>query len=174
MCGANRPPPRGRPGRDPVWSRPTDCQHGGGPDDRFNSVRVGVELRSMTAVTEQAPAPATNPWIPAGVLMAGSVMVVLDTTIVNVALHPIGTELHATDGVEWIITAYLLAVCLSQPATGWLANRFGGRQVFLWSIAAFTVASAGCAASPTLGVLIAWRAVQGFGGGAVMPVSMAL
>ena len=60
--------------------------------------------------------------MPLGVVMAGTIMVVLDTTIVNVALHQIGVDLGAGDDVEWVVTAYLLAVCASQPATG-LAGR---------------------------------------------------
>jgi DHA2 family multidrug resistance protein len=69
---------------------------------------------------------------------------------------------------------YLLAVCVSQPATGWLANRFGRKRIFLLSLAAFTAASVACAASPTLGVLVIARIVQGLGGGAVIPVGMAI
>src|SRR6478735_5123555 len=76
---------------------------------------------AMSADTEPSPAaaPATvvNPWIPLTVVMGATIMVVLDSTIVNVALHQIGLDLDAGDGVEWIVTAYLLAVCVSQPAT---------------------------------------------------------
>src|SRR6188508_3036222 len=81
-----------------------------------------------------------NPWVPMGVVMAATIMVALDTTIVNVALHSIGQDLGAGSGIEWVATAYLLAVCVSQPATGWLADRFGRRPVFLTSLAAFTTA----------------------------------
>ena len=106
--------------------------------------------------------------------MASTIMVVLDSTIVNVALHEIGVDLGAGDGIEWIVTAYLLAVCVSQPATGWLADRFGRKRVFLTSLVAFTLASAACAAAPTLGVLILFRVLQGLGGGALMPVGMTM
>ena len=100
------------------------------------------------------PAPTGgNPWIPMSVIMVATIMVALDTTIVNVALHQIGVDLGAGDDIEWVVTAYLLAVCASQPATGWLADRFGRKQVFLGSLVAFTVASAACAFSPTLGCL---------------------
>ncbi len=115
-----------------------------------------------------------NPWVPAGVVIAATAMVVLDTTIVNVALHEIGVDLGAGDGIEWVVTAYLLAVCASQPATGWLADRFGRKWIFLGSLAAFTIASALCAVAPNLGWLIAFRVLQGFGGGALMPVGMAM
>ena len=124
------------------------------------------------------PAPAAitvrNPWVPMAVIMAATVMVVLDSTIVNVALHQIGVDLGAGDDVEWIVPAYLLAVCASLPATGWLADRFGRKRVFLGSLLAFTVASAACAAAPNLAVLVLFRVLQGFGGGAMIPVGMAI
>ncbi len=99
----------------------------------------------MTTDTEPtvAPATTTNPWIPLVVVMASTIMVVLDSTIVNVALHEIGVDLGAGDGIEWIVTAYLLAVCISQPATGWLADRFGRKRVFLTSLVAFTAGLGG-------------------------------
>jgi EmrB/QacA subfamily drug resistance transporter len=132
----------------------------------------------MTADTPAAgPARITkpfNPWLPMSVVMAATIMVALDSTIVNIALHPIGDDLGAGAGIEWVVIAYLLAVCASQPATGWLADRFGRKRVFLTSLVAFTVASALCGLSPTLGLLIAARVLQGLGGGALMPVGMAM
>jgi DHA2 family multidrug resistance protein len=132
-----------------------------------------------TTADSDAPTPATdqapiNPWVPLTVVMAATVMVVLDSTIVNVALHQIGLDLHAGDGIEWIVTAYLLAVCIAQPATGWLADRFGRKRVFLSSLIAFTVASALCATAPSLVLLVGFRALQGLGGGALMPVGMTM
>ena len=106
--------------------------------------------------------------------MAGTVMFGLDTTIVSVALHPIGVDLHAGSGVEWVVTSYLLALAASQPVTGWLSDRFGRRAMFLTALAVFTGASIACAAAPNLGLLVFFRAVQGFGGGALMPVGMAI
>ncbi|HXZ62141.1 MAG TPA: DHA2 family efflux MFS transporter permease subunit [Acidimicrobiales bacterium] len=108
------------------------------------------------------------------VVLAGTVMFGLDTTIVSVALHPIGVGLHAGSAVEWVVTSYLLALAASQPATGWLADRFGRRAMFLAALAVFTGASIACAAAPNIGCLVAFRAVQGFGGGALMPVGMAI
>jgi len=108
------------------------------------------------------------------VIVIGTVMVVLDTTIVNVALPAIGQSLHATSGIEWVVTAYLLAVAASLPATGWLADRFGRRAVFVGSLAIFTAASLGCAVSPNFGTLVAFRTLQGFGGGAIPAVGMAI
>ncbi len=108
------------------------------------------------------------------VIMLGTIMVVLDTTIVNVALPQIALALDAGSGVEWIVSAYLLAVAVSLPATSWIAGRFGHKRVYLLALAAFTLASLACAASPSLPVLIGFRVLQGLGGGALMPVGMAM
>jgi EmrB/QacA subfamily drug resistance transporter len=107
-------------------------------------------------------------------IMAGTIMVVLDIMIVNLVLHQIGVDLGAVDGIEWVATAYLLGVCASVPVSGWLATRFGVRRVFLASVVAFTVSSAACAAAPSLGMLIALRTFQGAGGGAIMPIGLAI
>jgi EmrB/QacA subfamily drug resistance transporter len=126
-------------------------------------------------LASSAPAgPHVNPWVPMSVVMGATMMVVLDTTIVNVALHEIGVDLGAGEQIEWVVTAYLLAVCASQPATGWLSDRFGRKPIFLGSLAAFTFASALCAFAPTLGWLVFFRVLQGLGGGALMPVGMTM
>jgi DHA2 family multidrug resistance protein len=87
----------------------------------------------MTAPTASSASPAPGPtgassralWTALAVVMVGTVMVVLDTTIVNVALPQIADALDAGEGIEWVVSAYLLAVAVSLPATGWIANRFG-------------------------------------------------
>jgi DHA2 family multidrug resistance protein len=113
-------------------------------------------------------------WFALWVIVAATTMVALDTTIVNVALHQIAVDLDAGSGIEWVVIAYLLAICVSQPASGWLADRLGRRPVFLTSLATFTLASAACALAPSLGFLVAGRVVQGLGGGALIPVGMAM
>jgi EmrB/QacA subfamily drug resistance transporter len=113
-------------------------------------------------------------WLALAVIVGATWMVALDTTIVNVALHVIGDDLGGGGQVEWIVVAYLLAVCVSQPASGWLADRYGRSRVFLASLVAFTFASIACAAAPTLPFLIGARVVQGLGGGAMMPIGMAI
>ena len=112
-------------------------------------------------------------WLALWVTVGATTMVALDTTIVNVALHQISVDLGAGARIEWVVTAYLLAVCVAQPASGWLADRFGRKPVFVTSLAAFTLASAGCGLAPSLGFLIAARVVQGLGGGSLLPVGMA-
>jgi DHA2 family multidrug resistance protein len=113
-------------------------------------------------------------WVALGVVLIGTFMVILDTTIVTVALDPIGRDLHSPSGVEWIITAYLVAVGVVQPATGWLADRIGRKPVFIGSMVLFTVGSLASGMSPSLGTLVIFRVIQGLGGGAMMPVGMAI
>ncbi len=112
-----------------------------------------------------------NPWVPVSVVVAGTVMSALDTTIVNVALHDIAVDLGAPTGIEWVATAYFLAVCAATPLTGWLADRVGRRATFLGGVILFVTASAGCALSESLGVLVAFRVVQGLGGGTIAPIA---
>jgi DHA2 family multidrug resistance protein len=130
----------------------------------------------VTTVERVAPPRVVkrNPWIPMAAVMAGTIMLGLDTTIVSVALHPIAVDLHAGNGIEWVVSSYLLGLAASQPVTGWLSDRFGRKAIFLTALAVFTGASVACAASPNLGFLVLFRAVQGLGGGALLPVGMAI
>lgn len=107
-------------------------------------------------------------------VLIGTYMVFLDTTIVNVALPQIGIDLHSGSGIEWVVTAYLLALGVSQPATGWLADRLGRKRVFSLTMVLFATASLLAALSPSFPFLIGFRALQGLAGGAMMPVGMAM
>ncbi len=129
---------------------------------------------SANEVPVAAPVDERTAWIALVVVLGATIMVALDTTIVNVALDQIGVQLGSRRGVEWVVSAYLLAVCATQPASGWVANRLGAKRTLLGALTVFTAASALCAASPNLGFLIAARVLQGLGGGALMPVGMAL
>jgi DHA2 family multidrug resistance protein len=113
-------------------------------------------------------------WVAMGIVLVGTFMVILDTSIVNVALPKIGADFGTISGVEWIVTAYLLAVGVAQMATGWLADRIGRKATFLGSLVLFTASSALCALAPNLALLNGFRILQGIGGGALMPVAMAM
>ncbi|WP_454151171.1 DHA2 family efflux MFS transporter permease subunit [Microbacterium lacticum] len=105
------------------------------------------------------------------VVMIGASRSFLDTTIVNVAVHSLAGDLHAgLNSVQWVVTAYLLALAAVIPATGWAARRFGAARLYVAALIVFTIGSVLCASSTSLGMLIAARAVQGIGGGAIMPV----
>lgn len=122
----------------------------------------------------QRPEGAVSPWLALTVIMCSTIMVSLDSTIVNIALHQIAVDLHALANVEWVVSAYVLAVCVAQPASGWLADRLGRKRLFILSLVGFTAASALCALAPNLPVLVIARVLQGLGGGALMPVGMAI
>src|SRR5699024_8420261 len=105
------------------------------------------------------------------VVMIGASLSFLDTTVVNVAVHTLSADLDAKLGtVQWVITAYLLALAAIIPVTGWAARRFGAARLYVAALVVFTLGSALCACSTSVGMLIACRALQGIGGGAIMPV----
>ncbi len=109
------------------------------------------------------------------VFTAAVFMSALDTTIVNVALPTIGRDLNAAPtAVGAISVAYLVSLGLFMPASGWLGDRFGGKRVLLAATVIFTVASALCGAATSLGELVAFRVLQGVGGGMMTPVGMAM
>ena len=114
-------------------------------------------------------------WIVLLATSIGIVMPVLDTTIVNVAIARLQLSFGAsTEAVQWVITAYLLVYAVILAVSGWMADRFGYRTVFLGALALFTAGSFLCSVSWSLGTLILSRVVQGAGGGMIMPVSMAI
>jgi len=107
-------------------------------------------------------------------IIIGIFMVILDGTAVNVALPKLVATFHTTlPTLQWIVTGYTLAQAAVIPLAGWLSDRFGAKPVFLTSIALFTVGSVLCATASGSGMLIAFRVLQGLGGGCVLPVAMA-
>ncbi|GGP87683.1 MDR family MFS transporter [Streptosporangium pseudovulgare] len=108
-------------------------------------------------------------------VVLGTIMTMLDATIVNVAVGVLGRELRiplAT--VQWVVTGYTLALSMAIPVTGWAVGRFGAKRTWLVSLALFGAGSALCGAAWSAGSLIAFRAVQGLGGGLLMPVAQTL
>ncbi|MHB8659562.1 MAG: DHA2 family efflux MFS transporter permease subunit [Solirubrobacteraceae bacterium] len=105
------------------------------------------------------------------VVILGAIMSVLDTTIVNVALHDLSGDLHASLGtVQWVITGYLLSLAAVIPLTGWAVRRYSARRLYLIALVVFTAGSALCALATNSGELIAFRVVQGIGGGMLTPI----
>ena len=98
-------------------------------------------------------------------------MSILDTTIVNVALDDLGHELHSTLAqIQWVVTGYMLALAAVIPVTGWAARRFGAKRVWIMSLILFTAGSALCGLATTTNELIAFRVLQGVGGGMILPI----
>src|SRR5437762_4585651 len=104
-----------------------------------------------------------------------SVLELLDTSIVNVAIPHMMGNLGATlDQIAWVSTGYIVANVIVLPITGWLSAYFGRRRYFAGSIALFTLASFMCGNAGSLEALVFWRIVQGLGGGALLSTSQAI
>jgi EmrB/QacA subfamily drug resistance transporter len=111
----------------------------------------------------------------AGVCVLAAVMAILDTTVVSVAQRTFITEFETTQAVvAWTMTGYTLALATVIPLTGWAADRFGTKRLFMGSILFFTVGSLLCAMAPNVTLLIAFRVVQGIGGGMLMPLTFTI
>jgi|HubBroStandDraft_6_1064221.scaffolds.fasta_scaffold10979_3 EmrB/QacA subfamily drug resistance transporter len=111
----------------------------------------------------------------AAVVVLGSIMTILDATIVNVALPTLGRDFHASVAtIQWVPTIYLLAFASVIPASGWAAERFGARRVWIVSLAVFLAGSLACGLAGSIGELIGFRVLQGLGGGMILPVGQAV
>jgi EmrB/QacA subfamily drug resistance transporter len=110
-------------------------------------------------------------WRISAVVIVGSIMSILDTTIVNVALATLGRELHSTiSQIQWVVTGYMLSLAAVIPITGWAARRFGAKPVYLVSLVLFTAGSALCGLATSTTELIIFRVIQGVGGGMILPI----
>ena len=110
-------------------------------------------------------------WRIAIVVILGAIMSVLDTTIVNVALDTLSKDLNTPlDGIQWVVTGYMLALAAVIPVTGWAAARFGARRLYVISLVLFTAGSALCGFAWSAESLIAARVLQGLGGGMLLPI----
>src|SRR3954465_5716339 len=99
----------------------------------------------------------------------------LDTTIVNVALDTLSRELHAPlMTIQWVSTGYLLSLAGVIPVSGWVTERFGSKRAWIVSIGLFAFGSTLCALATSAGELIAFRVIQGLGGGMLLPVGFTL
>lgn len=110
----------------------------------------------------------------AGVVVLGMVMAILDTTVVNVALPTFMTDfgIEEYSTVAWTITGYTLALAAVIPVTGWAADRFGTKRLYMTAITLFTLGSVLCGLAWSIESLIAFRVIQGLGGGMLMPLGM--
>ena len=119
--------------------------------------------------------PSVNPWIVAVSVMLATFMVVLDSSVANVALPHIAGNLSATtDESTWVLTSYLVSNAIVLPASGWLASMIGRKRLLMLSIAMFTVSSLICGAAVSMPMLILARVLQGAGGGGMQPIAQAI
>jgi MFS transporter, DHA2 family, multidrug resistance protein len=117
----------------------------------------------------------TNKWAITLAVMIPTLIEILDTSIANVALGHIQGSLSAgQDEVTWVLTSYLVSNAIVIPVSGFLSKLFGRRNYLLLSVVVFTAASMLCGLATSLGMLIAFRIVQGIGGGGLQPMSQAI
>ena len=130
----------------------------------------------MTVVAErEADKNAGRPNLILGICCLSLLIVGMDVTIVNVALPAIQRDLHATlAGLQWVVDAYTLVVASLLMLSGALSDRFGRRRVFQIGLVLFTAGSVLCSLSPTIGALVAFRAVQGLGASMLNPVALSI
>jgi EmrB/QacA subfamily drug resistance transporter len=109
------------------------------------------------------------------ILIVGAMAVIFDTTIVSVALHTLSLKLHTpVTTIQWVTTGYLLALGIAVPLSTWGLQRFGGKRLWMFSLAVFLVGSIGSSLAWNVGSLIGWRVVQGIGGGLMLPLMTTL
>jgi EmrB/QacA subfamily drug resistance transporter len=132
---------------------------------------------TVTKSKTRAPLEPIPPqvWRVAGVVVFGAVMGMLDTSLVNIGLRTIGNDLHAQlDAVQWVASAYLLALAVALPICSWLGRRVGVGRLWLGSLVTFTIVSALCALATDVTVLIALRVLQGLAAGFLIPAGQTL
>ncbi|HVV29899.1 MAG TPA: MFS transporter, partial [Mycobacteriales bacterium] len=111
----------------------------------------------------------------AGVVVLGAIMSILDITVVSVALRTFMNAFHASYAtVAWTMTGYTLALATVIPLSGWAADRFGVKRLYMTALVLFAAGSALCSTAGGIGELIAFRVIQGLGGGMLMPVGMTI
>ncbi|MBB4687086.1 MDR family MFS transporter [Amycolatopsis jiangsuensis] len=126
-------------------------------------------------MTTQAPATDAALRRLGGVLIMGAVLSVLDATIVSVGIGAIARDLDSSlPTVQWVASGYLLAASLTIPLSGWLADRFGGRRVWIAAVGLFTIGTLLCGFAWSAPALIVFRMLHGFGGGVMQPVGQAI
>jgi MFS transporter, DHA2 family, multidrug resistance protein len=130
---------------------------------------------SQAAAVPAATAGGAIQWVIAPVVALAAFMEIMDISIANVALPHIAGALSSSQNEStWVLTSYLVTNAIIMPISGWLANNFGRKRLFITCIAGFTVTSLLCGLAPNLGTLIVLRALQGATGGGLQPVGQAI
>src|SRR5262245_26725012 len=129
----------------------------------------------LAAAGEPAAARPVNPWLIAITVTIATFMELLDTSIANVSLpHIAGGLATSYDESTWVLTSYLVANAVVLPLSAWLSRVFGRKRYYMACVALFTATSRLCGLAPSLGFLIAFRVLQGVGGGGLAPVEQAI
>jgi len=129
---------------------------------------------SVEAVSENKPKGLEQKWKVLISVMFGIFMIILDATVVNVAFPTLRREFGASlADAQWVLSIYVLSLGVTTPVSGFLADRFGIKRVYLLGLSLFVFGSFLCGIAPSLGTLIVARAIQGFGGGIAQPLGPA-
>jgi EmrB/QacA subfamily drug resistance transporter len=133
----------------------------------------------MSATASSTPAPEDRLdrelLLVASVVVLGTIMSILDVTVVNVAINTLAREFETElTTIQWVATGYTLALATVIPLTGWAADRFGTKRLYILALILFTAGSALCASASSIGMLIGFRILQGLGGGMLMPLGMTI
>lgn len=116
-----------------------------------------------------------NKWIVAGTVMFGAFMAVMDISVVNVALpHMMGTFGQSLSAITWVATSYSIAEIIMVSMAGWWSTLLGRKRLYLLSFALFTIGSILCGTAHTFTQMMIYRAIQGIGGGSLIPISQAI
>ena len=134
-----------------------------------------MTANNNNVINNEAKTTRRNPWLSAGAVMITIFMVVLDSSIANVALPNIAGSFSATrDESTWVLTSYLVANGVIIPSTAWFSTLMGRKNFLLLATLMFTLASALCGMANSMSMLVMARVIQGIGGGAIMPISQAV
>ena len=129
-----------------------------------------LRSRQLAGVTPDSP---SYKWWVAGTIMLSVFMVLMNLSTVSLALPSVMTTLSMSlDEAQWVVTAYMIASAVVIPTVGWLGNVLGNRNLLLLSLAVFVTGSVLCGLSWSGSALIAFRIVQGMGGGPVLPMAL--
>src|SRR2546421_3200478 len=136
---------------------------------------AGQRRSDHPAPQSRSAAGDRNPWLIAVVVSIATFMLVLDTSIANVALRHIAGSLAAgIDESTWVITTYLIANAIILPVSGWLASVVGRKRFYMLCVGVFTASSLLCGLATSLPMLIFFRILQGLGGGGMAPSEQAI
>src|SRR5258706_352934 len=129
---------------------------------------------SINAASPNKPRGLESKWKVLISVMFGVFMIILDSTVVNIAFPTLRLQFGASlADAQWVLSIYVLALGVTTPVSGFLADRFGIKRMYLLGLALFTLGSVLCGLAPSLGMLIVARALQGFGGGIAQPLGPA-
>lgn len=108
-------------------------------------------------------------------LLLGAILVPINSTMIAVALSSISRSFsESIASITWVVTVYLIVMAVTQPIAGKLGDMYGNKKMYLWGVGLFLIASLGCALSPSLFLLIFFRALQAAGGALLTPNSIAI